>query len=230
MLDWGVVAATIVGTTLVFDLIDIRPQVGSFGFIWTGVYLVYVLVRIGAALLATTARSGMQLTATLPAPLLGFVASVLGVVVLQHIAVNASGENVRLDFAGLVQKYKDRMITEEAARVRRRLQSTILELTAALAVEITDEAVLRRELHAVLLQAFLASGSRDDATTRANQVVDQLQTQLLAHYGDDVESRRRAYAAHIAESNPDYARRLCAPRPAFVRRPYGWLGFSRRNQ
>ncbi len=76
---------TIVLFTFLFDLVDMRPLVGSFAFVGTRTYLVYVLFRV---LLAVAASALIVATQPNTQPILvGLVAVLGGVVLLQGLAL-----------------------------------------------------------------------------------------------------------------------------------------------
>lgn len=189
----GVLVGTVLLVTVLFDLVDIRPSIGSFAFVRTGTYLVYLLLRLflafAAALLIAAAQPGQ------PPIIVGFTAVIGGVVVLQGFALKIAGQDV-VNLANLIQTYKGKMIDEAADHAVLALDAHILKLTNELLQLAPDESWLRSELQSVLLKAY----------ERAVDRVAQRFQEIEARAAGDADFKRRIYAAEIVQTNPVFAR------------------------
>ena len=192
------IAATVLLFTILFDLVDIYPQVRSFAFVRTGTYIVYLFLRLFlagiAAILITQAQPGQT------AFLVGVGAVLGGVVVVQGLALKIAGQDV-VNLANLIDTYKITMVTEAAQKALRGRDVERLRLTDDLLDQVSDVRELRQALQGLLLLAYAAA---DDA---AAKVEDYLAKVDMAA-GPDEEFRRRLYASQIAQANPDYALEL----------------------
>ncbi len=204
--DWSatsVLVGTIVVFTVLFDLVDIRPQVGAFRFVATSTYAVYLGLRLFLALAAAALVAAAQ--PQQPPVIVGILAVLTGVVLLQGLALKIAGQDV-VNVANLVEVYKDKMIQEEARRTARALEAEILRLADDLYARL-PEAELRNLLRVMLFQAF---GLTPDPAGQVNAVLAAIDT--LAAGDSGVASR--LYAGQIAQTNPEYVRVvLDRPRP-----------------
>ena len=197
----AVLVATIVAFTVLFDLVDLRPQVRSFGFIRTGTYAIYLLLRLFLALIAALVIAAAQ--PDQPPIMIGFIAVLGSVVVLQGLALRIAGEDV-VNLSNLVQTYKDRMVQEESRRAALALQAAVLNVTNEVLARVDDVDELRRELQSILFQAMAETPAAEDPATRVKQLLDRIEQQSEG----DQEFKRRIYAGQIAQANIDYARAI----------------------
>ena len=194
-LFFGQLVGTVVAFTFLFDMLDLRPLVGSFAFAGTRTYHVYLLFRLivagaACALIVSTQPNVQPI-------LVGMVAVIGGVVLLQGLALNVAGQDV-VDLASLVGRYKETMVEEAAAQRARALNAEILSLTNDVLGTLTSFDELLHEWESVLL--LLYAGDMAAVGTRVAEIRAQVQ--------QDPELARRTLASLVVQANPEYARRM----------------------
>ncbi|HID87327.1 MAG TPA: hypothetical protein EYP55_08095 [Anaerolineae bacterium] len=169
----------------IFDLIDLRPQIKGFRFVFSSTYAVYYLLRITLALLAAMI---IEATEAVQNPwLLAFTAVISGVSLLQNFALKFSGQEV-IDLAPVFDGYQDMMIAEQAPRVIRSEKARLIKLASELAA--LDPEMLRSEL-----MTMLVSTQGAEAAQRRLEELERIQ---------DAELLKRAYASEMVQLNVEY--------------------------
>jgi len=188
-------AALIVLYTWLFDLIDIQPQVGSFAFLRTFTYLVFVLLRIILGFVAALIL--LALEPQLSPAILALVAVLANVTVLQSLSLKVGGEQIA-QLAPLFQNYKDKMVKEEQVRRIRRQDAGVLRVVEHLVSAPVGylEVVLRE----MLIQA---KWKMEDANKRIEE--HQRAAEASTGAGQSINYLASSYAVDIAEMNLEHA-------------------------
>lgn len=188
----GVIALVTIFTVL-FDGLDLHPQVHSFHFFRTLTYTFYAAYRIVLGAIA----SFLLAEAFTPAPafyVLAMFGTLTCLTLLQSLALNVAGTEV-VNLSELVNRHKARMIEQESRRQALRMSTRSLSLQQRLCLLPTD--VLETELQ----RMFLGDGYTAD---EAKEQVNALKGGLSA--SDDLY--QMVLASHIAAINPDFAEQL----------------------
>lgn len=192
--------------TVLFDLIDIQPQTGSFAFMRTFTYLVFVLLRTFLGFAAALALSGLE--PGLHPVILALVAVVANVTVLQSLSLKVGNQQLA-QLAPLFENYKTKMVNEETDRREQRGNAEVLQVTQKLmAAPLSYLEVIVREM---LLQA---GRTLEDANKRIEEhkkaAGDPGSGTSSPQYSNYLAS---SYAVDIADMNLVYAKRLVNTRP-----------------
>jgi ABC-type Zn uptake system ZnuABC Zn-binding protein ZnuA len=167
-------------------LVDLRPTIGSFSFVTTKTYAVYLVFRAILAFLAAAILSQSHLVSN---PFLLSLASVVtSVTVLQNFALNVAGKEAA-NLSDLFDTFKDMMETEEKKRVAEEKNAKL----AAMADELSALNLDYLKWEARVLSQISASGT--DPVTEAEQLKGTDQQQVyLANY--------------LVTQNPEFSRRV----------------------
>jgi len=190
--------ATVVVFVMFFDLIDLRPQIGSFRFVFSMDYLIYLGIRallsfVSALVIVTTQPPH-------PPILVGLVAALSGILVLQNFTLNIAGGSV-VDVTTLLTGYKARMSSDAAKHMADKLDAETIRLAEELVACAPNTAALRESYETVVYNSMMASGVQDPVAQAKG---------ALALIDQQVESRSRAryFAVAITRANRRYAREL----------------------
>lgn len=215
-MTWETMALTaglIVLFTVLFDIFDIQPQVGSFAFMRTFTYLVFVLFRIVMGFAVASILSAAE--PGLPPAILAIVAVMGNITFLQNLSLKVGGEQVA-QLSTLFQNYKDRMVKEEALRRAKRQDARVLRVVNRLAAKTPVdylEIVLRDMLK-------LADWKPEAANDHIKKHKEAAEAATGGGTQPSDEYRRRYfnylasfYAGDIAEMNLEYAEQIVTTRP-----------------
>lgn len=200
-------AATIglvLGYTFVFDVIDLQPRVGSFGFLRGLTYWFYLTFRALLGVLASLLV--FEISPDLEIPIVALIAVLASVTILQNLAMNIGGNDIA-KLSNLVDNYRDRMVDEEVRRRARRDESWTLRIQQELVKALNDT-----ELEAALRQMLLQA-EWDGA--KINEHIQKLKDTA----GTNTQYLDAMMAFQIADMNLEHARfllaqkRLQAPKP-----------------
>ncbi|MFQ6058410.1 MAG: hypothetical protein ACE5MB_05985 [Anaerolineae bacterium] len=182
---WTSIILGLAFLTFIFDLIDLRPQIKGFRFVFSSTYAVYYLLRLTLALLAAMI---IEATEAVQNPwLLAFTGVISGVSLLQNFALKFSGQEV-IDLAPVFDGYQDMMIAEQGPRVARAEKARLIKLASELAA--LDPEVLRSELMTMLVSTQGAEGAQ-----KRLEDLERIQ---------DAELLKRAYASEMVQLNVEY--------------------------
>ncbi len=176
--------------TLVIDVVDLRTQIGSFGFITSLNYVAYYVLRLILGGLAATiirATGGTNDPFTM-----GFLAVLTGFTVLQNFAVSFGGQDL-VDVSALFEGYRVAMIADEGKRIARQETARTIALASEL-VKALDKDTLINELTTMIS----VSAGVQQAQSRLQELIN------LSAGNDDL--LERALAAEMVQLNPDYVR------------------------
>lgn len=184
---WTSIILGLAFLTFIFDLIDLRPQIKGFRFVFSSTYAVYYLLRLTLALLAAMI---IEATEAVQNPwLLAFTAVISGVSLLQNFALKFSGQEV-IDLAPIFDGYQDMMIAEQGPRVIRAEKAKLIKLASELAV--LDLQMLRPELMTMLVSIQGAKAAK-----KRLEELESIAPQ-------DAELQKRAYASEMVQLNVEY--------------------------
>ena len=173
--------------TFIFDLVDLRPQIKGFSFVFSSTYAVYYILRLTLVLLAAMI---IEATEAVQSPwLLAFTSVVSGVSLLQNFALKFSGQEV-IDLAPIFDGYQDMMIAEQGPRVIRAEKARLIKLASQLAA--LDPGMLRSELMTMLVSI--------QGATAAKKRLEELES--IAPQDPDL--LKRAYASEMVQLNVEY--------------------------
>jgi hypothetical protein len=189
-----VTPATVLLLTILFDLVDLWPAVGSFRFVWSWAYAVYFAFRYAVFLVAAQLLATSQ--PALPPPLVGFFAVLGGVAIVHGFGLKIADQEL-VNLGNLIETFKDKFRAQESRRAAEAQQAELLTLTQKLAQ--APEPWLEQSYTRLLLQPSSGEQSMDIVQQR----VDQMRKAT-----SDPQLRREAYAARIVQENSEYARIL----------------------
>ena len=176
--------------TLVIDLVDLRTQIGSFGFVLSLNYGAYYLLRL---ILGGLAATIIGTSGEMRDPFaLGFVAVLAGFTVLQNFAVSFGGQDI-VDVSTLFEGYRLAMITDEGKRIARQEMARTIALANEL-VRTLNTGRLKNELTTMI-----------SVTAGAQQAQSRV-GELEELCGSNEQLLQRALAAEMVQLNADYIR------------------------
>jgi len=193
---WFITGWSVPFFTFLFDLVDLRPTVGSFSFIASKTYGTYLTFRTLLGFLAVAVLGAANLV---PDPLLlSLVSVVTSITVLQNFALNVGGKSMA-NLSELFQTFKSMLEGEEARRVAQEKDAEMLELTAELA------SLPLQALKSDTLLLSLRNPSPQDPLTQISTLAD--------------ETSQKIYLAdYLVKQNVEYSRSIIgrerAPKPA----------------
>ena len=194
-------AATVILLTLLFDLVDLWPTVGSFRFVWGWAYLVYFLFRCTVFLVAAALIASSQ--PDLSPILVGYFAVLGGVALVHGFGLKVADQEL-VNLGNLIETFKDKFKAQESKRAAEARQAELLTLTSQLAhasEEFLEQAYLRLELQAT-------GGEGQHVAAAVREKVAEIQRTVEAS-----AARREVYAAQIVQQNGEYARDLVKALP-----------------
>jgi hypothetical protein len=196
--------ATVVVFISLFDIGDIAFQVGSFHFLRTPEFFVYLLLRLFLGVTAAALLASQQ--PNQPPWLLGVVAGLASVTLLQNFAVKIAGQDI-INLAQFMQTSRDKLVSQEASWLAERLQARVVSISEELA-DRSSKDDLRGAFQRLRYQTLLAAGVDDPAgrVITALKVIEQ-------QANDDDSFQVLILAAEITQQNLDYARRILARPP-----------------
>lgn len=191
---WFLVGLFVPLFTFLFDLIDLRPIVGSFSFVGSRTYLVYLGFRITLAFLATAVLGATGLVSD--PLLLAMISVITSVTVLQNFALNVAGNNAA-NLSDVFATFKDTMAKEESERVARQKDAELLKLTRVLSK------LPLQELKSQARQIYLR------AKTDANQIADPItsinglpEVEAISFLSDFLVKQNPEYCRWVIQSVP----------------------------
>ncbi len=191
--EYGLLEGLVIIYVFVFDIIDLHPQIGSFGFLKSFAYWAYFIIRLVlssvAALILATVQPDLLI------PVIALVGVVASVTVLQSLTLNVGGKEIA-NATNLLESYKAKMISDESERRGARDDASILEIVQGL-VKWYEPRQLRDILRSMLLNA---KWSPEDITKHIEEH-EQAGEQ-------DIKYIMTIFANEIAEMNQDYAKKL----------------------
>jgi len=189
-----IIIAFILVFTFLFDMLDMRPRIGSFGFVRSSTYLFYYGLRVAFGWLAS-AIIGPSKLVTDPA-LLGFVSVMAAITTLQNFALNIGGQDVA-DLKGLFETYRGKMLSEETERIADKKKSDLMVLASEIAAKIELD-----EIGNCLVLTLNRMG--EDASSRL--------AELRKVAGEDRRLLAMLLASDLAYKNKVYAETLLRQR------------------
>ena len=107
LLEYGLIQILVVIFVLIFDTIDLHPQIGSFGFLKSFSYWAYFAVRLVLSSIASIIV--YELDSTLFPPLIALIGVIASVTVLQSLSLNIGGKDIA-NLNNLLDVYRQKMI------------------------------------------------------------------------------------------------------------------------
>ena len=187
----------------VFDAIDLRPQIHSFGFFKSYAYWAYFAVRLVLSSVAALVMYAAD-KALLP-PVIALVGVIASVTVLQSFSLNVGGKDIA-NLNNLLDVYKKIMISDESDRRTKRDDASVLEIVEKLLSKYKPE-----ELEMILRRMLLRTHWQ---TAQINQ---HMKENEQAAAGD-----RDLLGDHIGKRNSRYESDIC-PKAAFKREAIDYL-------
>lgn len=191
--DYGLIQALVIVFVLIFDAIDLHPQIGSFGFLRSFSYWAYFAVRL--VLSSVAALLVYNVDQTLFPPVIALIGVIASVTILQSLSLNVGGKDIA-NLNNLLDVYRQKMISDESERRAARDDANVLELMEKL-LQKYDVTGLEKVLRQMLLQARWASEEINEHIERNKESA-----------AGDKEYLEAIFASEVADMNQNYARRL----------------------
>lgn len=202
--QYGITIGLAIGYTLLFDAMDLRSQIGSFGFLRSLTYWSYMAFRVLLAVLASLLI--FQINPGIALPINTLIAVAASVAVLQNLSLNLSGVDVA-KLSDLVDTYKARMVKEEGLRRAKQNESHILRVQRDMINDLKSEE-LENTLRQMLLQAQWAGD-------KVNSHIESLKKTA----GGNETYLKTMMASQIADMNLEFARFLVKQQRGFRSTP-----------
>lgn len=188
--------AMILILTLVFDLFDLQPQIGSFRFLASSPYIAYYAIRVIFGVIASVILETTQLFTS---PLtLAFISVIASVTTLQNFSLKLGGEKVA-DLPSLFKNFRDKMIEQQLKKASQKTFTEQINLCRDLA-EKSDLETLKKYALLSLHSLFQTA----DEKTQINEKMDEIE-QISA--GDEM-LHKMLLARQIVDINPDSGKLL----------------------
>lgn len=182
--SWFQLGTSVPFLTFLFDLIDLRPRVGSFSFVASKTYGVYLVFRSILGYLAAAVLGAANLLSN---PfLLSLVSVITSVTVLQNFALSVAGKKTA-NLSELFDTFKDMMENEEAKRVAQEKDAQMAELAA----ELSKLPLESLESNASLL--FLRNPTQENPQAEVSKLTEP-------------DARGIYLATYLVKQNPEFCK------------------------
>lgn len=115
--DYGIALGFVVLFTFLFDMLDLKPQAGSFLFIKSLSYLIYISFRSALSLVAVFVLN--ESGASLPLFVMGLIGAFSSLTILQSFSLSVGGEKLAT-LEPLLSRFREDILSDNAARIDRR--------------------------------------------------------------------------------------------------------------
>jgi len=196
--DYIVVQPLVVLFVLIFDAIDLHPQIGSFGYYKSFAYWAYFIIRVVLSSIAALLVYGIE--SNLLPPVTALIGVLASITILQSLSLSVGGNDIA-KVGNLLDGYKKKMVTDESNRRATKDDSKVLQLVNEL-TSIYPPRQLDNHLRLMLLQAKWSS---EDINKHIENIVQSVKESQNV---DPEQYIAMIFATQIADMNPDYARNL----------------------
>ena len=196
-LDLSTIIAILLFTFL-FDLIDLKPQIGSFSFLWGSfTYFTYYSLRVIFGILAAIL---LQTTGIFQHPfLLAFAAVVAAVSTLESFTLKIGGHEVA-DLSSLFDNYRTKMINDELDRAA--------QISLAQQMQLVHDLVDKRDKDSLRASCLACLRALHHGDPNPTDTIDGKMKEIDKIGGSDDYSAKMLLAMEIVYINPEYAKML----------------------
>lgn len=183
--------------TFLFDIIDLKPQIGSFSFLKSLTYFAYYSLRVVFGVLAAVLLQPTEIFQH--SLLLAFGAVVTAVSTLQNFSLKISGQDIA-DLSSLFDQYRQTMIDNELNQASQKAMTEQAQLVFDLAN--------RSDKNSLWKHCLVCLRTLHQKDANSTQKVDKKMDEIKRIGGQDEDHIKMLLAMEIVNINPEYAKQL----------------------